>query len=506
MITCTEITAREELLSIADYLLLSIECTGPDPDRDRIFELGMLRAEGDEIINRASTLIDPEVPLSEEAAERTGVTWEDLAGAMPYAQIAPSVCKLLTESVVAADPTQLAFVRKMLEEQGCGGEIRWIDTARLAAELFPDLPDHSPASLAFVLDVAPEEDLPVLQNALIAHRLFQAWKYPAEETEALTEEESAGEEKPPLVRETPLWLRRIKRSLRLEEMTLMDKILCGVSALLLIAAVILMPALSAFLLLLTALVLLPFPAIRDHLKHWGLTGWRIGVFAGVLLLLAVLFRPVSSNIHKQTVNENGIPSFIILSWDEPGDYGKEITIGADTKYPSKYIEYHLPAGIYRVLNNNAAAATVSVHNNEDYVDEEEDESSGATTNSRGAASITVLANKSKELTVEEYQHVRLSDKAANVVFQYLSPIPEEVEEEEDNHYNVLSEPEKIAYITGDEVRLRKSPSVSAFIMATFDTGKEVHVTGTTGDWTAVTVDNMKGYIYSKYLSETKPEG
>ena len=282
MITCTEITAREELLSIADYLLLSIECTGPDPDRDRSFELGMLRAEGDEIINRASTLIDPEVPLSEEAAERTGVTWEDLAGAMPYAQIAPSVCKLLTESVVAADPTQLAFVRKMLEEQGCGGEIRWIDTARLAAELFPDLPDHSPASLAFVLDVAPEEDLPVLQNALIAHRLFQAWKYPAEETEALTEEESAAEEKPPLVRETPLWLRRIKRSLRLEEMTLMDKILCGVSALLLIAAVILMPALSAFLLLLTALIFRPRTA-------WVFTAKGIFILLCLITISAVCF-------------------------------------------------------------------------------------------------------------------------------------------------------------------------------------------------------------------------
>ena len=63
-----------------------------------------------------------------------------------------------------------------------------------------------------------------------------------------------------------------------------------------------------------------------------------------------------------------------------------------------------------------------------------------------------------------------------------------------------------AWVNGTEVRMRKSASVSAFIMATFDTGKEVKVTGTTGDWTAVTVDNQKGYIYSRYITYEKPAG
>ena len=66
------------------------------------------------------------------------------------------------------------------------------------------------------------------------------------------------------------------------------------------------------------------------------------------------------------------------------------------------------------------------------------------------------------------------------------------------------EPEKIAYVNGKEVRMRRSPSVDAYIMTTYDTGKEVVVLGVTGDWTQVKVDNRQGYIYSKYLSDTNP--
>ena len=92
-----------------------------------------------------------------------------------------------------------------------------------------------------------------------------------------------------------------------------------------------------------------------------------------------------------------------------------------------------------------------------------------------------------------------------MIFQYLSEIPKvaanEKDQTEDPNATAIT-----AWVNADKVRLRKSASVSAFIMAEFNTGKEVLVTGTTGDWTAVTVDNQKGYIYSRYITYEKPAG
>ena len=198
--------------------------------------------------------------------------------------------------------------------------------------------------------------------------------------------------------------------------------------------------------------------------------------------------------------ESGPPAFIILSWNEEGEYGQPWTAENDEGVEESYIAFHLPVGIYRVLNNNAASAKVTVC---DDVPEEKSEDIQDLLLEESTRTVTVLASKSKELTLDEGQHLRLSENAENVIFQYLGEIPEVVVEEKDESEDPNATA-VTAWVNGKEVRMRKSASVSAFIMATFDTGKEVLVTGETGDWTAVTVDNQKGYIYSRYITYEKP--
>lgn len=56
-----------------------------------------------------------------------------------------------------------------------------------------------------------------------------------------------------------------------------------------------------------------------------------------------------------------------------------------------------------------------------------------------------------------------------------------------------------AYITGNNVRFRSSPSMNAAIIGEFFYGNSVTVTGTSGDWTAVTYNGKSGYVYSQYV-------
>ena len=105
--------------------------------------------------------------------------------------------------------------------------------------------------------------------------------------------------------------------------------------------------------------------------------------------------------------------------------------------------------------------------------------------------------------MKEDQYVTLSDGAENVIFQYLAPIAEPTPGLDELTSKPM-ESETKAWVNGTEVRFRSTPSVNGFIMNTFDTGKEVVVTGTSGEWTAVAVDGQRGYIFSRYLSDTPP--
>ena len=62
------------------------------------------------------------------------------------------------------------------------------------------------------------------------------------------------------------------------------------------------------------------------------------------------------------------------------------------------------------------------------------------------------------------------------------------------------------YICGDYVRFRSGPSTSDTILGTYDRGKKISITGTSGSWTAAVIDGVSGYVYSQYVAYGDPNG
>ena len=56
------------------------------------------------------------------------------------------------------------------------------------------------------------------------------------------------------------------------------------------------------------------------------------------------------------------------------------------------------------------------------------------------------------------------------------------------------------YINAMYVRFRSAPSNSAAILGEYNRGKALTITGSTGDWTACTIDGQSGYVFSQYVS------
>ena len=61
--------------------------------------------------------------------------------------------------------------------------------------------------------------------------------------------------------------------------------------------------------------------------------------------------------------------------------------------------------------------------------------------------------------------------------------------------------ETAGYITCNDVRFRSGPSTQDAILGEYNYGTALTITGYSGDWTAVTINDVAGYVYSQYVSE-----
>lgn len=57
------------------------------------------------------------------------------------------------------------------------------------------------------------------------------------------------------------------------------------------------------------------------------------------------------------------------------------------------------------------------------------------------------------------------------------------------------------YINAMYVRFRSGASTSSTILGEYNTGKAVTITGSSGDWTACTIDGKAGYIFTQYVTK-----
>ena len=66
--------------------------------------------------------------------------------------------------------------------------------------------------------------------------------------------------------------------------------------------------------------------------------------------------------------------------------------------------------------------------------------------------------------------------------------------------------EQTGYINGTSVRLRSGPSTTSNILGTYNTGTAMTITGSSGNWYAVTYNGTSGYVCKDYMTTTKPGG
>src|SRR5436853_3754699 len=70
------------------YVALDLEATGLDTDSDCIIEIGAVRFEGGDVIDRLRTFVNPQRPVPHAVQRLTGISDGDVAGAPPLYEAA----------------------------------------------------------------------------------------------------------------------------------------------------------------------------------------------------------------------------------------------------------------------------------------------------------------------------------------------------------------------------------------------------------------------------------
>lgn len=132
------------------------ETTGTDIAKDRIAEIALIKVEwiGDQreqLITRFQAFINPGIPMSPGAVEITGLTDEYLKDFPPFRTVAPGIyefmkgCDIAGHNIVQFDIPLLVEEFLRVNINFPEPDIKFIDTLRIQAELFP-------RNLAFVYE------------------------------------------------------------------------------------------------------------------------------------------------------------------------------------------------------------------------------------------------------------------------------------------------------------------------------------------------------------------
>lgn len=100
--------------------VIDVETTGLDPKADRIIEIAIIHMMGGAVVERWSTLVNPEQDVPEEVVKLTGIEPSALVGAPRFAEVAAEVAARLGDRVFVA--YNLAFDRAFVtqELERCG--------------------------------------------------------------------------------------------------------------------------------------------------------------------------------------------------------------------------------------------------------------------------------------------------------------------------------------------------------------------------------------------------
>lgn len=141
-----------------EYAIVDIETTGGNASHSRITEIAIVIHNGEKVIDRWETLVNPQKNIPPAIFALTGITNEMVSSAPTFELISDKVLEMLTDRVFVAHNVNFdySFVRHQLEEAGLRWTTKKLCTVRAARKIRPGIVSYSLGRLCKSLNIELE--------------------------------------------------------------------------------------------------------------------------------------------------------------------------------------------------------------------------------------------------------------------------------------------------------------------------------------------------------------
>lgn len=141
-----------------EYAIVDIETTGGNANGSRITEIAIIIHDGDKIIDRWESLVNPQKDIPPAIFALTGIDNETVRDAPIFDEISEKVLEMLTDRIFVAHNVNFdyTFVRHELEKSGFKWTAKKLCTVRATRKIKPGLGSYSLGNLCQALDITIE--------------------------------------------------------------------------------------------------------------------------------------------------------------------------------------------------------------------------------------------------------------------------------------------------------------------------------------------------------------
>ena len=141
-----------------EYCVLDLETTGFSFRTEKITEVGIMKIKNGEVIDSFETFVNPEKPIPYRVVEVTNITDDMVKDAPKIDEVFPKILEFIGDSVLVAHNADfdIGFLKYNANQLGYTLENTYLDTLRLAKELFPNYKKYKLGIIAENLGIKVE--------------------------------------------------------------------------------------------------------------------------------------------------------------------------------------------------------------------------------------------------------------------------------------------------------------------------------------------------------------
>ncbi|MCB0644330.1 MAG: GIY-YIG nuclease family protein [Phaeodactylibacter sp.] len=157
------------------YAIIDVETTGGRASRDKITEIAIVVHDGQQILDRFETLLNPEMPIPYGITQLTGINQDMVEKAPKFYEIAKQVVEMTEGAVFVAHNVRFdySFIREEFKRLGYTYTRKTLCTVRLSRKAFPGLPSYSLGNLIRYFNISVSDRHRAMADTLATVTLFE---------------------------------------------------------------------------------------------------------------------------------------------------------------------------------------------------------------------------------------------------------------------------------------------------------------------------------------------